>query len=60
MEMIDIMKKNNKFIDIIIEEDLKQILKKYKGMKYKLQRYIRGELSDYKIAKKYNITRHNT
>ena len=42
----------------IIEEDLKQILKKYKGMKYKIYKDILGgELSDYKIAKKYNITR---
>ena len=31
MEMIDItVYEENKFIDIIIEEDLKQILKKYK------------------------------
>lgn len=59
MEMIDItVYEENKFIDIIIEEDLKQILKKYKGMKYKIYKDILGgELSDYKIAKKYNITR---
>ena len=37
---------------------IKQILKKYKGMKYKIYKDILGgELSDYKIAKKYNITR---
>ena len=59
MEMIDItVYEENKFIDIIIEEDLKQILKKYKGIKYKIYKDILGgELSDYKIAKKYNITR---
>ena len=44
MEMIDItVYEENKFIDIIIEEDLKQILKKYKGMKYKIYKDILGE-----------------
>lgn len=50
--MIDItVYEENKFIDIIIEEDLKQILKKYKGMNIKFIKYIRGELSGIKLLR---------